>query len=1244
MVKPCPFRTEAQSELIDASRRAEEALYKELTDLEIEFANKSDDYSTLQADLLQRIKEKRAEAANKVAEPPLGSLIDEAEVRAERQAAKQAETVENVRERYSSKRQRLSNAHKAGQNQNTRSINAAMDMVEMWNVRSGESVFLGSVADEGVHVYRANGSVKWDNKSRRMVYMDEDGQLTSRDVGGVVEADGLMIDLSEGSLEPVGLPGAYRLQQLNQLTPDEASSVLNSIDRLAKTFADSDLGFHQEVLALADKAIPNKFGERLTPGARGGQNLAGRIYTDILNNILFENRHAALLRSPGLQNKFSRWLNDKLKDTVVLDPRVRPKDIAKDFEAGVAKVVSDFTYPRTKGTRYIEADPVWVLEDGSKVKTSEFYAQFMDEQSKINPNLEAVAKVEALDTFRQQMLNKVEEAAVTKWFYEQVGTPGWFDKGISVRYMTDIAEYMGTHGHLPPVLKHNPHTIQGTYLHAPAKKRMLTGETVDRGVSNKSLVESELANRLMAKDPELSLPDALKQAKSLVDEMDLRLTESLPGDPSRFEPLGPDILPSLDDRGAAAVNKMERGAGLVRWKQPIQTGDMASWAQVLNLTGEGTFRPHINTELGGAGNSTLGWLFMANRTMNQGGFLHGLRQISSAIKRNLTTQRPQTALTNYMSNYLAMMTRDGLMPQEAAAEIMSAANLWRTYARDPSSLMPAQRARIKAMFDRGIASNNAVNVDANIVMDSFQSNPMMKPVDWYATGLRRIPGIGKIMEGMDWAYQAGDGIFKMVDSLRAARRMDGWVDQLSPNNSIQFMDASQGNKVIGTAWKTADGALEVKYRGKKYTGKEALAKLEEMKMDAAVGYANGLYFDYARVPGFIELARNFDAIAFGPFKTWAWKSLDIPFLKRGMGTRALFGDVVIQSTDPRIMSSVYLQQAGTGMRKAALLALVRDTTGDDDYLRKLIPEWLAPGAFFDDHTTTFQSMGNRNFVINLSNMTEAAYKITRGTEEDILMAKLRKKEKPPFQEIAKLILSDGIVYSTLMELAEGETSRGEPLDSGHAFYQHFANKLMPGWIYSGGETLMTVFDDMAPYTGLARANRFRDDKTRMDTASYMMKIWTGRRLEYFDEETIEKVMDALAGVRMDGTEIKEGSLLDRWQAKQLKDDLKEWEALHGKDGLKDYKVERTAYWKEQKNKLRSSFKSMRKDFEAAWRRKKQASKAFRDSLSKGKKTKTKSAEELRRQLMENQFFEESADRLQQLGQEDLDTFVTEQPQ
>ena len=68
------------------------------------------------------------------------------------------------------------------------------------------------------------------------------------------------------------------------------------------------------------------------------------------------------------------------------------------------------------------------------------------------------------------------------------------------------------------------------------------------------------------------------------------------------------------------------------------------------------------------------------------------------------------------------------------------------------------------------------------------------------------------------------------------------------------------------------------------------------------------------------------------------------------------------------------------MRKAALLALVRDTTGDDDYLRTLIPEWLAPGAFFDDHTMTFQSMGNRNFVINLSNMTEAAYKITRGTE------------------------------------------------------------------------------------------------------------------------------------------------------------------------------------------------------------------------------------------------------------------------
>jgi len=1259
------FLSNAQQELVNSMREAEAALARNLSDLNQRVGEADVQVQNLRESLTGQIQEQRAAAADAIAP----RLETEARSLAADEFAAQELTVENIRAKYNRQRLEVRNSHRNAQLENTASLKNSEKMLEMWNTRARESLYFGSIADEGIHVYRAEAPVRFSPTMQKFNYLDDQGKPTRR--AGSDQRDGLLIDASESQLTPVSLNEASHLQMLNQLAPDEASALLTAIDRLAENFASSDLGFHQRVNSLDHQSVINAITkEPEVMGARGGQNLAKRIYLQIFNNILFENNHSALLRSPNLRNKFTDWLNNKLEGTLELPATETPRALRKQVRAGIAKVVNDFSFPRTKGMRFIEADPVFELANGRRYKMSDAFNEFMQESTKRDSKLANVSRVEALDTFRQQMINKVEEAAAAKWFWEQVGTPGWFDDGISVRYMTDIADYLQTNGHLPPYLKDSPQNIADLFLNQDAQRTSLAGKTYERNLKQSDLVANELATRLMERNPQLAFPEAIKQANQLVTEMNVRLLGQKGGDPNRFVSFDDNGLPSLEDRGGASIPEMERGAGIVRWKQPIQTGDMAGWAEMMGLKRpDSNLTPHINRELGGANNSTLGWLFMANRTMASNGFFNAMRQMSSAMKRNLTTQRPQTALTNYMSNVLAMMTREGMLPQEVAGEMVSAANMWRTYAKDPQSLPKAQRDRIKAAFDRGVASNNAVNVDANIVMDTYQSNPLLKPVDWYATGFRKMPVVGKVMAGMDWAYQVGDGLFKLADTMREASRLDNYTSMLSPGKSIQFMDTSRGGKILGTVWRTQDGQFKVQYKGKTHTGKAAATALESLKMDSAVGYANGLYFDYSRVPGFIELARNFDAIAFGPFKTWAWKSLDIPFLKRGMGTRAMFGDTSIVSTDPKIMGRLYTNEAMQGMRKAAVLSLTRTTTRDDEYLRQLIPEWLTPGAFFDDESMTFQSMGNRNFAINASNMLEGMYKMTRGTEEDILMAKIRKKEKTPTEELAKLLLADGIVYGSLMELSEGKTHRGDPLNSPQAFYQHFSNKLMPGWIHAGGESVMMMFDEMKPLTGLARANKFRDDKTRMDMASYMMKVWTGRRLEHFDEASLNKVFQHLAGIKVSVnkktgkttySQDKRGTLLDKYFEKQYQQDIAEWQSMNGKDGLEDYKQERRQYWitgvpkragdgksetdadgnivwemKPQKEELRESFVEMRKDFQDAWNAKRKAAQDFKDKVREAKKGNKKAQQ----QLDDLFSVEESSATMIDVGAEELESFT-----
>ncbi len=53
-------------------------------------------------------------------------------------------------------------------------------MLEMWNTRARESIYFGNIADEGIHVYRAESPVQFSPEMQKFNYLDAEGKPTRR--------------------------------------------------------------------------------------------------------------------------------------------------------------------------------------------------------------------------------------------------------------------------------------------------------------------------------------------------------------------------------------------------------------------------------------------------------------------------------------------------------------------------------------------------------------------------------------------------------------------------------------------------------------------------------------------------------------------------------------------------------------------------------------------------------------------------------------------------------------------------------------------------------------------------------------------------------------------------------------------------------------------------------------------------------------------------------------------------------
>ena len=954
-----------------------------------------------------------------------------------------------------------------------------------------------------------------------------------------------------------GLPFSQAVQAINLFTPDDASVGLKALYRLSKDLAESDMGFNKAVESLRRSALD--LGTGKAAGVGGGVNLSRQFYMDMFGSILFDNGSANLLRAPRMRQQFAKFVHDKLAEGQVLQGGAASRSANL---AAVEKLVNDFAFGRTRGSEFTSIDPVFQLatvpgEAPATVAMSKLFGKFLaDEKRPGMAKLVRESQQDAITAMGNQLSSKLEEAAVAKMLAREFGTEAFLRSSVrnpSVPYLAEIAVEVATNGRLPMVLKGKPALLES---------RLLTRAGAQGAAPNPAVVKRVM--EITGKSE--------TEAMAMVTEAASKLNRGT----NSYTAWKQHSLPSFDQQKAPKMAQAEASAGIVGRKAAVAGEDMAGHSRMLGDLGD----MYVDSNFGGSFTSTLGWAFMSTRMMNaDDGFAALMRNTSSAIKRNLTTQRPATALTNVVSNVFAKMTRDGTLPEQVYIELMNNAQLWRTFTKNPEKLSVAERGRLKAIFDKGLRSNNLLNADANMVLDSYFSNPAMRAADNLTSGWRKLPVIGTIMKTADAAYQAGDSIFKLTDTRKALRQLDQDVHDMAPGTAYTFVDPSQNNKLLGTVYrrqgadtfdkrsrsakpKTKEGKIggdpdrkvpldeyEVMIGNRLYKGAEALDKLEQLKIDASVGYANALYFDYSVVPGYISLARKWDALGFGPFKTWAWKSLDLPFIKKGMGTQAVFGKMPTLSTDPFVAARQYRRQSFADMRRASILLATRDTEMQgDNVLKQVLPQWVSMASWLEPGSYVAQSMGTRNFTIGLANAIEAMQGFTRSETDKKIQAALGRK-RPPAREIARVLWDTGLVTGLFTELATSEDRYGRPIEP-KDYFALIGARLIPGFIQAGIDTGATIALDRLPadavlsegqklyqYFSTYERSLENNQAVRYDIASHLLRIWTGRRLMELDLNEAAKVVDALASISE--KEIK----------RELKKEEKKLQARYGKEEL-----------------------------------------------------------------------------------------------
>ena len=286
----------------------------------------------------------------------------------------------------------------------------------------------------------------------------------------------------------------------------------------------------------------------------------------------------------------------------------------------------------------------------------------------------------------------------------------------------------------------------------------------------------------------------------------------------------------------------------------------------------------------------------------------------SSLKRNLVARGLSSLVNNNISNYFLQAIRKG-NPLVFIDIVKDGYLDWNKWKKDPKSIDPKKAQAYAAIESSGLIDVTELSRDIGKVPDAWYNAP------------GNIPGLKQMNRALEWGYSAlGDIPFKVHEATSKYLAAEKALSEMDFGNSI-FM--SIGKNVDLQVQKISGGEYKVSFldkNGNLLPGKSAIGKIDSPKVQQALGRAasfeaNKIFFDYGDIGTWGKVIKSTPFLnAMSGFYTWYLKSLDIPFLKRGLFAEALFPLDFIRSNDPKIQQAQINAAFLLRTRKALILS------------------------------------------------------------------------------------------------------------------------------------------------------------------------------------------------------------------------------------------------------------------------------------------------------------------------------------
>lgn len=289
--------------------------------------------------------------------------------------------------------------------------------------------------------------------------------------------------------------------------------------------------------------------------------------------------------------------------------------------------------------------------------------------------------------------------------------------------------------------------------------------------------------------------------------------------------------------------------------------------------------------------------------------------IGQYAKQVALPMAPKAIINNLVGNEFLTATANGTAPLQAGVSGTKQAIQYDRYFKQPSA---ARKANPNKFFDAidetGLIGSDVIEQDLKNI-NLLQKNP-----------LANLGGK---------AMQVGDHVYKLEVAKGAWDQAQKILGMLQPGESMTIRTSPRIAHVIS---KDEFG----NYLAKRARSKKAPVRLTGQEVDRLVARhgswkAKSLFFDYGGdLPVWTRALRQAPVIsAVSPFTTWAFRALDVPGFKPGLGSAVFAGGPAagISTTSKAGAVRLAAADARTALGRAALLSAMPNQTDDERTLR-----------------------------------------------------------------------------------------------------------------------------------------------------------------------------------------------------------------------------------------------------------------------------------------------------------------------